>query len=307
MKVKLDFCDFWPGFSKTDNFFYRLLQKRFEIELCDGPDFLIYGDALQHLHRVHNCVKIFFNPESSLPDFRQCDYALTCHYLDDPRHFRLPYYALCANPVRLIKKEEDWAAQLRARTKFCAFVVSNVHARRTSERIEFFHRLSQYKKVDSAGRALNNTGFILPPGADLKQQFLRDYKFNIAYENASVPGYTTEKIIDAMQARCLPIYWGDPRIGEEFNPRSFLNRADFPSDDALVEKIIELDQDDAKYLAYMREPYLPNNQPNACLNLDRLLDKFEEIFSARLRPVSARRKWWQVGRWMVVKKQKAPG
>jgi len=78
-----------------------------------------------------------------------------------------------------------------------------------------------------------------------KIEFLKRYKFNIAFENASLPGYTTEKIVEPMAARCLPIYWGNPLIEREFNPKSFLNYFDFRDDDALIEKIIEFDESDA--------------------------------------------------------------
>ena len=103
MKVRLDFCDFWPGFLKTGNFFYNLLRERFDIEICDQPDFLIYADPGQHLHRVHDCVKIYFSVESFRPDFNECDYGFTCQYVDDPRNFRLPYYVLTTNAQKLIK------------------------------------------------------------------------------------------------------------------------------------------------------------------------------------------------------------
>jgi hypothetical protein len=301
-KVKIDFCDFWPGFNKTNNFFSNLLRERFDVEICDGADFLIYADPGQHVHRVHNCVKIHFGLEADAPDWSQCDYAFSCRYLDDPRHCRLPYYVLGVNPIKLIKGDEDWPALLATKTKFCAFVVSNNHPRKTKKRIDFFHRLSQHKKVDSAGGHLNNVGFTLPPGADEKQRFLRAYKFNIAFENCAVPGYTTEKIVDPMLVRCLPIYWGDPRIGDGFNTRSFLNYADFPSEEALIEKIIELDRDDAKYLEYMRQPYFHNNTPNAEFNHNRILDFFDRIFSVKIRPVSAQRQRFQIGRWIPVKK-----
>ena len=104
-----------------------------------------------------------------------------------------------------------------------------------------------------------------------------------------MPGYTTEKLVDAMLAKCLPIYWGDPRVGDGFNTKSFLNYADFPNEDALIEKIIELDRDDAKYLEYMRQPNFHNNTPNSEFDRNRILDFFERIFSAKIRPVSTRR------------------
>ncbi|MGP8200421.1 MAG: glycosyltransferase family 10 domain-containing protein [Limisphaerales bacterium] len=304
MKVRLDFCDFWPGFQKTSNFFYNLLRERFDVQICDQPDFLIYADPGQHVHRLHNCVKIYFSVESFQPDFRECDYAFTCRYLDDPRHMRLPYYVLTTNALKLLKSEEEIAGIMRAKTKFCSFVVSNAKRRKTQKRVEFFHRLSQYKQVDSGGGAWNNIGRSIPAGQPHKLEFLHPYKFNIAFENGSTAGYTTEKLTEAMWARCLPIYWGNPRIGKEFNTRSFLNYFDFPTEEALIEKIIELDQDDAKYMEYLRQPYFHNNQPNEFFGHERLLDHFEKIFAAPITPVSRRRYWNQIGRWIPVLKNK---
>ena len=305
MKVRIDFCDFWGGFVKTNNFFYNLLQERFEIELSDQPDFLFYADPGRHLHRVHNCVKIYISLESFLPDFTECDYAFTSRHLDHPRHFRLPYYVLECNPQWLLKKEEEFAGLLAAKTKFCCFLVSNAGRKKTHKRVEFFHRLCQYKKVDSGGGALNNIGYRVPPGQAAKREFFRPYKFSIAFENGEVPGYTTEKLTDSFWTRCLPIYWGNPRVGEEFNSRSFLNYYDFPGEEALIEKIIELDRDDAKYMEYQRQPCFYNNQPNQYFDRGRLLDQFEKIFTTAITPVSRRRYWCQIGRWIPVLKNKA--
>ena len=46
-----------------------------------------------------------------------------------------------------------------------------------------------------------------------KIEFLRAYKFVIAFENGLSPGYNTEKLTHAMEADSMPIYWGDPEIG----------------------------------------------------------------------------------------------
>ena len=60
-----------------------------------------------------------------------------------------------------------------------------------------------------------------------KKQFLSPYKFTIAFENYVFPGYQTEKVYDAMQTSSVPIYCGDPMIGEIFNTASFLNAPDY--------------------------------------------------------------------------------
>ena len=89
--------------------------------------------------------------------------------------------------------------------------------------------------------------------------------------------------------------------------KSFLNYFDFPNEEALIERIIELDGDDAKYLEVMRQPYFHNNQPNEFFNADRLLNFFERIVSTPIRPVSQRRRLWQLGRWLPAKLNRPHG
>jgi hypothetical protein len=305
-KIRLDFCDFTYNFKKADNTLFNLLSERFDLELCEQPDFLIYS-CYGHSHRLHSGVKIFFSGESDRPDFRACDYSIASIKLDDPRHLQLPHYFHTGEPAEIIKRNDQPEAILAAKTKFCSFVVGGYNPRKNGNRVEFFKKLCGYKKVDSGGRKFNNIGGPVPGGAPGKIAFLRAYKFNIAYENRSLPGYTTEKIFEPMVARCLPIYWGDPDIAEHFNPRSFLNRADFPSDEALIEKIIELDRDDQKYLEYLRQPYFHHDTPNVFFSRTRILDFFEKVFTQKITPVAqAGRKAFSFGRlfgrWKLVKR-----
>src|SRR5262249_2370957 len=60
-----------------------------------------------------------------------------------------------------------------------------------------------------------------------KVAFLRNYKFVIAFENSSHPGYNTEKLTHAIEADCVPIYWGDPEIGRSFNVARVINAHDY--------------------------------------------------------------------------------
>jgi hypothetical protein len=307
-KIRLDFCDFNPNFNKTNNFFYKLLTERFEVELCDQPDFLIYN-CYGYEHRLHSGVRIFYSGESNMPDYRECDYSIASVKLDDPRHLQFPVYVIWGglDPQEIVKQNDDAVKILAAKKGFCAFVIGNYNPRKNSNRVVFFQKLSKYKKVDSGGRKFNNIGGPIQAGPRGKIDFLRQYKFNICFENRSLPGYTTEKIYEPMIARCLPIYWGNPLIAEEFNPRSFLNRSDFSTDEALIEKIIELDQDDAKYLEYLRQPYFHDDKPNIYFNRERMLDFFEKIFTTKITPVAqGGRKSFSFGRlfgrWKLVKR-----
>jgi hypothetical protein len=44
--------------------------------------------------------------------------------------------------------------------------------------------------------------------ANDKGEYLKSYKFNICPENTISPGYVTEKLFQALQAGCVPIYSG---------------------------------------------------------------------------------------------------
>ena len=44
-------------------------------------------------------------------------------------------------------------------------------------------------------------------------------QFHIVIENSAVPGYFTEKLIDALYTKTVPIYYGDPNISQHFDIR----------------------------------------------------------------------------------------
>lgn len=56
-----------------------------------------------------------------------------------------------------------------------------------------------------------------------KSEALRDYAFSVVIENVSFSGYFTEKLIDCMLMRSIPIYYGDPNIDSKFDKRGILS------------------------------------------------------------------------------------
>jgi hypothetical protein len=304
--LKLDFTDF-GCINKNENHFTQLLQRDFTIEINDRPDLLIFREG-SHLHRLYNCKKLFWTDESVSPDWAHADYGLTCHYIDSPRHLRLPHYPLWGTGARaenlLRDTNEDLDALVARKTQFCSAVISNANTRRTPERIKFFQKLNARKPLASGGRFMNTIGGPLPMGTGPKHAFNHPFKFHLCYENKELPGYTTEKLADAMWARCVPIYWGNPRVGEEFNTNSMLCRYDYPDDETFIEKILEVDRDEAQYRALLAQPYFHGNTPNRYYSEDRVLEFFHRIADDRTPPLSARRRFWHFGRWRLVKKAK---
>ena len=259
--VKIAFYDFWNGFEPENCLFYKLLSKHFKLELSDDPDYVFYSVFGERHWAVPNrCVKVFYTGENLAPDFNACDYAMGFEWMDyEDRYRRVPNYLLYSPDMleRMEHKHELPAGFDLKRDKpdFCSFVVSNPIGR---QRNEAFKVLSTYKKVSSGGRFLNNVG---GPVQD-KLAFEEKHRFSLCFENGRHSGYTTEKLIQAFAARTIPIYWGDPNVGRVFNKAAFVDAADFGSTDALVERIKELDYDDAAVLEMLSTPALVPGAPS---------------------------------------------
>ena len=248
-KIKIDFSDFWGGFDKTNNYFYNLLKDDFDVIITDNPDYLFFS-IFGNKHLNYKCKKIFYTGENIAPPLHYCDYSFSFDYLDDERNYRLPHYLLYDGYYEL--QRPKIIDESLAKRKFCNFVVSNNGCQ---ERNNFYTELSKYKKVDSGGRFANNIGYTV----DNKVKFQSEYKFSIAFENNAYrpqhPGYTTEKIMEPMTVNSVPIYWGNPEIGKEFNTKSFINVYDFDHIDSVINYIEYLDNNDKKYLELLNQPW----------------------------------------------------
>lgn len=282
-KVKLDFSDFWRGFDKKDNFFYNLLSQRYDVEISSQPDYLIYSYFGKDYHK-YDCIRIYYTGENIRPDFNECDYSFSFDFIENSeRNYRLPLYALYAD-VNLLTRGKDIEKIVAEKTQFCNLVVSNPNAKK---RIDFFHKLSKYKKVDSGGRILNNIGGPIQN----KLEFIKDYKFTIAFENSSYPGYTTEKIFEPMLVHSLPIYWGNPLVYKDFNTKSFINYHDYENEDEVIQRIIEIDTDINLYKEYLAQPYFTGNVINQYVDNAKILKQFEYIFSNPANAMPVAKTW----------------
>jgi hypothetical protein len=84
----------------------------------------------------------------------------------------------------------------------------------------------------------------------VKNKVMREYKFAMAYENASFPGYVTEKIFDAFFAGCVPIYLGAPDVTDYIPAETFIDRRNFRTYDELYRFMMSIPEKD--YLGYVR-------------------------------------------------------
>jgi hypothetical protein len=283
--VRIRFVGFWDGFDPRDNVFTRLLAPRWRLDFDSPPDYVVYTTVGRRRKDflAHDCTRIFFTGENVGPDWLNCDWAFTFRHDWHPRHLRLPLWVLYADAKTLVKPPlVDVEGIMAAKSRFCAFVVSNPLCR---IRNDFFHKLSRYRRVDSGGKLFNNIGGRVGD----KRAFLADCRFTIAFENESFPGYTTEKVLEPMLVDSIPIYWGDPLVGHDFDTTSFLSAHDSPSLDDHVERVVAVDRDPSLLAALLARPWFRGNAVPPCADHERILERFATIFTTPIDPVARRR------------------
>lgn len=284
--IKIQFTDFYHLPNAEENYLYKYLKQYFNLELSDDPDVVIYSNY-GFEYKQYKCLRVLFCAEYAIPNIEDCDYCFSQHHASYwGKNYRLPMYVFWQNfsqnfndllkPISFneIKKQDR---------KFCSFVVSSPLG--SQKRIEFMQKLSHYKQVDSAGRILNNVGGAVKN----KRAFLRNYKFNIAFSNGIADGYADEKIVDPMFVNSIPIFWGNPRIAEDFNPASFINCHEYDNFDSVIKEVIRIDKNEDVYRSYLEQPWFRENKLSKYVDLIRLQKRFSYIFSQIGKKVPAAR------------------
>ncbi len=265
--------------------FTEWLSSHFPIEWVPEEDYLqadyFIGGDFGYKHETFQGIKIFYTGENHKTNLNDYDYGLTHELIEDDRRHRFPYWQSSALFVPTYRElvahqpapisPDELVAQQR---DFCAFICRNPVCRKRNQLVS---HLNDIRKVNCAGPLMNNVGFLLPKGADCKLEYCGKHLFTIAYENEAHRGYQTEKILDGLASRSIPIYWGNPLVNEEFNPDAFVHARNFPSEKALIRHILELSEDPVRMAAIInapryRDPQVLEKAESA------LLDFFARIF-----------------------------
>jgi len=305
MALRIDFADFWPNFKKEDNYFYHLLNTKYDV-IIDGknPDLLFFSvdyDRRRERDRYADfpCKRVFFTGENVSANLNfpgsieyprysigKSDFAFTFEHTTDPRSYRLPLWAFIINwfdvennlqrdPSYLIPINKLMNRNNNKKEKFCNFLFSN----HTGKRGEILDIVSKYKKVDCAGGYKNNIGHRIKGRGDQKYKidFISNYKFTIASENSLGNGYVTEKIIHPLSIGSIPIYWGSEFVKKDFNKKCFIYYDDYENKTEFLEKIILLDNNKEEYEKIMSEPIFINNKIPEFVKPHNVLKYFEEF------------------------------
>jgi len=272
-ELRVAYDDFWPEWN-IENFVEPILKKYFYIvNDQQNPDVLFHSifNRMSNTPK-YKCKKILILAENWRPSKFGSDYSISF----DPKtetNFRLPLWQMYWLLKPELKDKLFNRINYESFDRFCSFTVSNPG---NFMRNGMFQQLSQYKFVHSYGRYLtNDVGLqVASKGRywrDAKDTFFlkNKHKFSIAYENSPYPGYTTEKLMDSFLAGSIPIYWGDPKVKEDWNQEAFIDVNYFGN---IIEVIKKMDSDKEAFNSKYHQPVFTDEQKQR--HLDRL-DEFE--------------------------------
>jgi alpha(1,3/1,4) fucosyltransferase len=117
-----------------------------------------------------------------------------------------------------------------------------------------FNRIDFIRKI-FARRFFSYKGPVI-----FKKEIFEKYKFAICYENASVPGYITEKIFDCFFSGCIPIYWGAPDIHDYIPKECFIDKRDFSSYEELYKFLKSMTDKDCLVYISAANDFLASKQ-----------------------------------------------
>lgn len=203
--------------------------------------------------------------------------------------------------------------------KFCSIVCGAL----TTQRKLVYEKINEYQKVDGFGSAFPYCSSSQPPshtgsiGRYWDYDYLKllsQYKFNICLENTFRPGYNTEKVVNALLAGVIPIYWGSETIFEFVNKDRilYLNK-DLSNLDDIIKRIDFLNKNQKEYdkmvnlepfvkpiekieecigsYSYMssiiknsilrdkKKPINPIKYKNICINLQKRPDRLKKVLA----------------------------
>lgn len=285
--MKVFIYGFWGGFlDKTDpvniEFFKHLLELVFRCKIEIGG----FHDSEILLESIfsHNTAlsarpwkySFLYSGESRLNNWHK---QYNCVLYSENNHdniINLPLFIPYIYCSKDINKLTDTPNITRVPPKNICAIISNSGG---TQRNHILNRIAQRIPIDYAGRYNQNVDIITEPyHTEAFSRKIGEYKFIATMENSVVETYITEKITHGFYADTIPIYFGSPRITEYFNADRFINitSTDNAHIDSVIDKIIELINDNDKYIEMINKPILPNNSmfrtiPDVVSDIQRLL------------------------------------
>ena len=138
------------------------------------------------------------------------DLSMGYDIVDHPKYLRFPFWILRhispdATEEDIERKVIKWNSTSYEKSKDVSVIASHDWA---GTRTLIDNDINKFTNVLYAGKWKNNTSELFDYYNNNKFAFLKEFKFNNCAENLLVDAYVTEKIFDAIDCDCIPLYAG---------------------------------------------------------------------------------------------------
>jgi len=263
--MKLFVHGFWSGFIENTNpvgvnFFIELLENVFstkiELGTFDESDILLETifDHKTFLFDKNWKYTFLFSGESRLRPLHQNYSCVLYGERNNKNIINVPLFIPYLYSSKLLLKLNEKKAHFLPSKKVCA-IISNPCG---NFRNTFLDRLEKKIKIDYAGNYKTNIPIInYTYNTPEFINCIKEYRCIISMENSRQDTYITEKITHGFIAGNVPVYWGSDKISSYFNNGRFINVKE-DSIDASINTIIDICENDDKYLEMIEQNVFPN-------------------------------------------------
>ena len=221
------------GLNKNNFYFQKYIDEVVKVtEVDNNPDYIIAAPTSRtnYHDKYKKTIKICYTKDE-IPDFNDYDYGIgsaAMQFLD--RFLRYPDYLMKPSIYRLPKN--------RNYNRFKKFCGSVFKYDTRDWRKNFTEKLNEYKKIENKDIDDDDSNL------DKRINFLSQYKFGLAFEKASAPGYNTEKLFDVFLSGAIPIYFGDDYIFKVINEDAIVYLKDECNIDNVIDYIKKIDNNE---------------------------------------------------------------
>lgn len=254
-----------------------------------------YAEPLVY-HFHHNKFKFFYTQENTHAAnspwlrWKECwlwkdapSLSIGFDYVDHPKYIRFPYWIehifgpiATRQDVAAFVVKHNICVDLMSRTKDCAFICRQDYF---GDRAQLADLVAQIIPMSYPSDFRHNDDDMRGKFGDDKIAYLRQFKFNLCPENSNNKGYVTEKIFQAIEAGCIPIYWGNEGYPEPdiLNPKAivYLDKDNPEEGLALLSKLYADPKASAEFALQPR--FLPGAEEKIYGYYERLEEKLKEV------------------------------
>ena len=205
-------------------------------------------------------------------------------YIEQPNHLRFPFWLeRVFGPMASKQDIADFVkvhnvVDTTTRPKSCAFICKYDYF---GDRAVMADMIAQIMPVNYPSDFRHNDDDMRGKFGDDKIAYLRQFKFNLCPENSNNKGYVTEKIFEAIQADCIPIYWGNEGYPEPdiLNPKAIVY-LDKDNPEQGLALLRQLYADPKAYEEFVSQPrFLPGAEEKIYAFYERLEKRLKEILN----------------------------